>query len=102
MIDSLSAEHVERLPDVVGRPFLAGMRGEKETGIACAAEDAGEFLGRMAELGRIESDADEFMAVRQRLIERALGIGLVEMAEEAQDEVRLDAELRRGIICSAV
>ena len=30
VIDALDAEHVERLPDIVRRPFLAGMRGQEK------------------------------------------------------------------------
>src|SRR5581483_2790536 len=47
VIDAPYAENVERLPDVVGRTFLAGMRGEEQTGVARTAEDAREFLGRV-------------------------------------------------------
>ena len=40
--------------------------------VAGAGEHALELRGRMAELGGIEPDADDLVAVRERRIERAL------------------------------
>ena len=46
---------------------LAGMRDGAETGVAGPSEDAFELLRRMADLGRIEPDADDPVAMRQRM-----------------------------------
>ena len=65
---------------------------------AGAGEDALELRRRLALLRGIEPDADEAVAPRQRLVERALGIGLVEMAQEAEDQRRRHAELALGVL----
>ena len=53
---------------------------------AAAREDARELLGRMAALAAVEADADEAVAVRQRLLERGERRVLAEVAQEAQDQ----------------
>src|SRR3546814_2096046 len=53
---------------------------------AGAGENALELGRRMALLGGIQADADEPLAPGQRLVQRALGRRLVEMAQEAEDQ----------------
>ena len=53
VIDTIDPEQVDRLPDIVGRPFLAGMGHEAEACLARALEDPGELARRMAQLGGI-------------------------------------------------
>src|SRR6185369_7959004 len=97
VIDALDLQEIERLSDIVGRPLLAGMGDGMQAEPAGAGEHALEFRRRMALLGRIEPDADDALAPRQRLIERALGARLVEMAQEAQNERGGDAEFALAV-----
>jgi hypothetical protein len=50
------------------------MGGEKEACVAGAGEHALELARRVPALGRIEPDADDAVAERQRRVERALGV----------------------------
>ena len=88
MVDALDLQEIERLADVLGRPLLAGMGDRVQAEPAGAGEDALELSRRLPLLRRIEADADEAVAPRQRLVERALGVRLVEMAQEAEDQRR--------------
>src|SRR6185312_10539878 len=90
-------QEIERLAHVLGRPLLAGMGYRMQAEPTGAGEDTLEQARRPSLLRRIEADADEAVAPRQRLIERALGIGLVEMAQEAEDQRRGDAILPLGV-----
>ena len=97
MVDALDFQEIERLPDIIGRPLLAGMRYGMQAKAAGAGEHALELRRRMALLRRVETDADDAIAPRQRLVERALGTCLVEMAQERQDQRRGDAELALAV-----
>ena len=44
----------------------------------------------MTALGRVEADGDEPLAIRQRLVERSLRFVLAQMAQEAEDQLRLE------------
>src|SRR5215469_11333246 len=61
-----------------------GNGAEAET--AGAGEDALELRRRVSLFRRIEADADDTVAPRQGLIQRALGACLVKMAQEAQNQ----------------
>ena len=50
VIDPPDAEHVERLPHIARRPFLAGMGGEEKTRLARATENVPELAWRIAGL----------------------------------------------------
>ena len=63
-----------------GRPAEAFLPG--------AAEDVLELAGGMAGLRRVQTDADDAILQGERLIQRAFGVGLVEMAQEAHDQPR--------------
>src|SRR3546814_5483332 len=65
---------------------------------AGAGENALELGRRMALLGGIQADADEPLAPGQRLVQRALGRRLVEMAQEAEDQCRADAKRPFGVL----
>src|SRR5262245_44352441 len=69
------------------------MRREKQSGLAGAGEHALELAWWVAPLGRIQADADDAVAERKRGVERALGVGLVEVSQEAHDQARRDAEV---------
>ena len=70
VVDALDLQHVERAADVCGRPLLAGVGDAVQAELAAAREHARELLRRMAALAAVEADADELVAVRQRLLER--------------------------------
>ena len=93
MVDPADAEHVERLPHIARRPFLAGVRGEEKSGVSRAAENVLEFARRISGFRGIEADADDLVLERERGIQSLLGVRLVEMAQEAHDQARPHAEL---------
>ena len=62
------------------------MGHQPETQLAGAREHAGKLLRRMADFARIEADADELVAERQRLLQRLKGFVLAEVPQEAQDQ----------------
>ncbi len=73
--------------DIGRRPFLAGMGDALQPGGTGGGEDAGELARRMAELGRVEADGGDLIQPRLGRLERDERIFLVEMAEEAEDEL---------------
>ena len=73
------------------------MGGEKKARVAGAREHVRELARRVSPLGRIEPDADDAVAKRQRRVEGALGVGFIEMAQEAHDQACRYAELAPGI-----
>jgi hypothetical protein len=97
VIDPAHPEEIERFPDVLRRSLLARMRHRKEPGVAGAAKHVLELARRVADLRGIESDAHDAIAIGQREIECFLRVGLVEMAQEAHDEVCVDAELAPAV-----
>ena len=70
VIDSLGAENVECLPDVLGRTLFSGVRNGTEAGADGPVEHVPEFLRGVTDLRRIESDAENHVAVRERLFQR--------------------------------
>ena len=60
------------------------------------------FPGGWPSSDEFEPDPDDPVPERQRRIEGPLGIGLLEMAQEAHDQARLDAELRARVDDGAV
>ena len=70
MVNPLGAEHIERLPDVLGRPFFAGVCNGTEPGADRLLEDVAELLRGVAHLCGIEPDAEDHVTVRERLLER--------------------------------
>ncbi len=71
MIDPFDTEHVDRLPDIIGRPFLSRMGEEMKACFAGAPEDILELARRMAALGVNRGRRRRSLnAMRQSLIER--------------------------------
>src|SRR3546814_14991040 len=66
MVDAVDLEQVERLMHIFGRPLLAGVRDDPEPDGAGAREDALEFRWRMADFGRVETDAVDAIQPGQR------------------------------------
>ena len=50
MIEPVDVQDVERLGDILGRAFLAGVGDTLEAQVAGGGEDAGELVRRMAQL----------------------------------------------------
>ena len=81
-------EQVERLVDIIGRPLLAGMGDPLQPALGRGREDPGELLRRMAELGGIEPDRLDPVEPGLGLAQGGEGVLLVEMAQEAEDQLR--------------
>jgi hypothetical protein len=93
MVDALDLQHVERTFDVGRRAFFAGMGHHVQAQFAAAGEHARELLRRVAALPAVQPDADEVLAPGQRLLQRGKGGVFAEVAQEAQDQLRTEAEL---------
>ncbi len=92
VIDAPRLQHVERLPDVLGRTLLAGVRHARQAQQAGLREDPGELGGRVADLGRVEADRRQMVGERAGLLQRLQRLFLAAVAQEAQDQARRDAE----------
>ena len=68
MVDALHVQHVERALDVLGRPLLARMCDEVQSQLAAACKHTRELLRRVVALAAVQPDADEMLAVGQRLL----------------------------------
>src|SRR5260221_10765812 len=84
VVDAFDLQDVERLPDVRGWPFLARVGYRTQPLGPCPLVHARELLGRMTYFGRVEPDAGDELAVRERRLERGHGFVLRQMAQEAQ------------------
>jgi hypothetical protein len=71
VIDAVHLEQVERLVDVGGWAFFAGVRDGEQTLASGAREHSREFPGRMTRFRRIEPDRADRVPVKQHLVERA-------------------------------
>ena len=89
VVDALDVQHVERLPDVRGRPLLAGVGDAVQAARPRArAKTRANFSGGLPTLARVEADADEVLAVRQRLRRASSSAAsALEVAQEAQDQL---------------
>ena len=96
VVDAVDLEQVQRLPDVLRRAFFAGVGDAQQAALMGGGKDALELLRRMADLGAVEADA-------RQLVEPGFG-GLQgversvfrEVAQEAEDQFRGDAEFSLG------
>ncbi len=93
MIDAHDLQEIERLTHILGRPLLARMSDGLQPEPACAGKDTLELRRRVSLLRGIEPHAQEAITPWQRLREGTLGIRLVEMTQEAEDQSRRHAEL---------
>ena len=91
-----TSEDVERALDVGRRALLAGMGDAVQAEPAGLGEDPRELLRRMAALAAVEADADEVLAIGQRVVQRLQRLVLAQVAQEAQDQVAREAELALG------
>ena len=92
VIDPLDAQEVERLPDVLGRSFLAGVGHRPEAFRAGPLEDPGELLRRVAGLGGIQAHPGDPRPERERRSSVRHRLAGGQVAEEAEDQLRRDAE----------
>ena len=98
MIDPLGAEQVERLGDVGGRPLLAGMGDTAQAEPVRLGEDIGEQGWRIADLRRIEADADQAVKPGTGGGQGAGGRFDRLVAQEAEDQPAGDAEARLALV----
>jgi hypothetical protein len=101
VVDALGLQHVQRLPDVGGRAFLAGVGDDVQAQLAAAGKHAGELLGRVAALAGVQPDADELLAKGQGLLQRLEGLALAQVAQKAQDQRAGDAQLAPRLVAGA-
>src|SRR5262249_1596166 len=98
VVDARDAEEVESLRDVRRRAFLAGVRDRQQTPLSCPPADRLELRRRIAQLRRVESDRNEEMPERERLLERRHRVVRAEMAHEVEDEAPRDTPLPLRIL----
>jgi hypothetical protein len=96
VVDPLRVQQVEGLLHVLGRPLLTGVRDQVQAVRGGPGVDVGEQARRIADLGRVQPDADEPVAERQCPVQRGHGRVRTEVTQEAQDEVRGDGGPRVG------
>jgi hypothetical protein len=97
MVEPVDLEQVERLLDIFGRTFLAGMGDALEAHRCGGGEDALELRGRMADFGRIEAHAGDPVDPGLGLGQRLERVFLVEVAQEAEDQLRGDVQPFLGL-----
>ena len=71
---------------------------DAQTVFSRSLEDPREFLGRMAEFAGIKANADDLVAMRQRLVERRECRFFRKMAQKTKDQRAADAKLRLCLI----
>ena len=94
VVDPLRSEGVEGAGDRGGRPLLARVGHGAEPQRPALRKHAPELLRRVAPLARVEPHADELLPVGCGLLQGFEGLVLAQVAEEAHDQGRRDAELR--------
>ena len=102
MVDALGFQHVERAPDVGGRPLFARMGDDMQAQCAATSEHARELLRRVAALAAVQAHANDFVQVRLRLFQRGKGVFLAEMAQETQNQRAGDTQLGTRFHAGAV
>src|SRR3546814_13246435 len=70
VVDAGDLQVFERRPQIVRRTFLAGVGDGAEAGGTRRVEHRLELRRRMALLRRVEADADDALAIGQRLVQR--------------------------------
>ncbi len=98
MVHAVDVQQVQRLADVFGRAFLARVGAQLQAQFARGGEDALELRRRVADLGGIQSDADEVMQIGLGGPQRGEGFVFAEVAQEAEDQARRYAQLRLGAV----
>ncbi|MNI33084.1 hypothetical protein D3C73_870120 [compost metagenome] len=96
MVHAVDVQQVQRLADVFGRAFLAGVGAQLQPQVAGGGEDALELGRRMADLGRIQPDADEVAPIRLGGFQRGEGFVFRQVAQEAEDQAGGHAQFGLG------
>lgn len=86
VIHTRNFQNIERVGDVLGGAFLAGMGDGDESFLACGLVHPGEVFGRVADLTGIQSDSVDMFLVAAGRMERLEGLFLGEVAQEAHDQ----------------
>ena len=102
VVDAFHVQHVQRVDDVFGRALFACVGHQVQAQLLAARENAGEFFGWMASLAGVQPDADEEVAIRQRLLQGFQGLLFAQVAQEAHDQGRADAQFGAGALTGAV
>ena len=97
MVDPLRVQQVEGLLHVLGRPLLTGVRDQVQAVRGGPGVDVGEQARRIADLGRVQPDADELVTEPERFCEGVVGRIGAQVAQEAQDQVGGDAVLAGAV-----
>ena len=71
VVDAHHLEQVQRLHDVVGRAFLAGMGNARKAGLAGHGKHALELVRRVALLRAVQPHCNKVLTQRQRLLQLA-------------------------------
>ncbi len=87
MIHAVDVQEIERLPDIAGRAFLAGMGDELQPFRARRREDHREFFRRMADFGGIEPDRFDPVQPGLGLCQRLERCFFREVPQEGEDEL---------------
>ena len=98
MVNSLSSERIEGSRDRRRRPILPRVGHRMQPQRTTLLEHAGELLGRVAPLARIEAHADECLPIRLCLFKRLVGLPLREVPEEAHDQRGRHAKVGLGLL----
>ena len=88
MVDPLDAEYVECAPHVLRRSLFARVRNQMKTLIPCQIEDTLEIFRREPDLGRVEPDTQQQVAIREDRLECPHRFPRSEMAQEAENQPR--------------
>ncbi len=101
MADALGAQ-VERSPDGLGRPGLAGVRGQSQALVGGVGVDAAEKFRRSFQFIAANADADDVaVAVARRQFENLLRFLDSEVAGGVEDPKQRNAEIARAAGASA-
>src|SRR5690606_36799211 len=91
VVDTADLEQIQRLPDVFGRAFLAGVGDGQQALGAGLVEHALELARRVADFRAVQADGEARIAIRLCMFQRPESRYLRQMAQEALDQSAADA-----------
>ena len=92
MVDAGDSKQIDGLAHVFRRPLFPRVRERQKPRLPCLPEHALELARWVSGFRGVEPHAEDSVAVGHRHVQRAKRIGLVEMPQEAHDELGRDAE----------
>ena len=93
MINTIGVKRVQSLPDVLRRPFLAGMGGNEEPQVTTAGKNTGELFRWMSLLRGVETDAINSVEKRHGELQRFKRTFFTEVTQKRHDEPVADSKL---------